>query len=73
MFLEALEYLHAPAEATLVLGDRIETDILGGERAGMPTALLMTGVTNREILAASKVQPDWIFDDLHAAAAALLG
>jgi 4-nitrophenyl phosphatase len=73
LFLEALEVLRAPAEATLVLGDRIETDIVGGQRAGMPTALLMTGVTSPEILSASKVRPDWVFADLHAAAAALLG
>jgi 4-nitrophenyl phosphatase len=72
LFLEALEYLHAPPEATLVLGDRIETDIVGGQRAGMPTALLMTGVTTPQILAGSPIRPDWVFEDLHAAAAALL-
>jgi len=73
LYLEALEFLKTPAAATLVLGDRIETDIVGGQRAGMPTALLLTGVTTRELLAASPHQPDWVFEDLHAAARALAG
>ena len=64
LYLEALEILKTPPQATLVLGDRIETDIVGGQRAGMPTGLLLTGVTTREILAASPHQPDWVFEDL---------
>lgn len=35
----------APAE-TLAVGDRLETDILGGQRAGCPTALVLSGVTS---------------------------
>jgi 4-nitrophenyl phosphatase len=73
LFLGALEILQAPAEATLVLGDRIETDIVGGQRAGMPTGLLLTGVTTREILAASPHQPDWVFEDLPQVHRAMLG
>jgi 4-nitrophenyl phosphatase len=73
LYLEALEILQTPPQATLVLGDRIETDIVGGRRAGMPTGLLLTGVTTREILAASPHKPDWVFEDLLEVHRALQG
>jgi len=73
LYLEALKILQAPPQATLVLGDRIETDIVGGQRAGMPTGLLLTGVTTREILAASPCEPDWVFENLLDVYQAMLG
>ncbi|MDS0258406.1 HAD-IIA family hydrolase [Haloarcula sp. S1CR25-12] len=54
---------HDPGEI-LVVGDRLETDILLGERAGMETALVMTGVTDDAKLAASDVRPDHVLDSL---------
>jgi 4-nitrophenyl phosphatase len=35
-------------EATLVVGDRLETDIAGGQAAGCPCALVLSGVSTRE-------------------------
>lgn len=64
LFTQALDRLGTPAQATLALGDRLETDILGGQRAGLPTALLLTGVTRREDLSVSPIKPNWIFEDL---------
>jgi 4-nitrophenyl phosphatase len=52
-----------PAQ-TLVLGDRLETDILGAVRLNLKSALVLSGVTTREQLAASDYQPDWVFDDI---------
>lgn len=40
-----------PAEETLFVGDRLSTDIVMGEAAGMTTVLVMTGVTTPEELA----------------------
>jgi 4-nitrophenyl phosphatase len=65
LFLMSLARLETPAEDTLVLGDRLETDILGGQRAGMLTGLLLTGVTDRRQLADSPIKPDWVFEDLN--------
>ncbi len=41
----ALERLATPKESTFVVGDRIETDIAGGQAVGCPTALVLSGVS----------------------------
>lgn len=40
------EYLQLPPEKLLIIGDRLETDILMGNHAGIDTALVPTGVKN---------------------------
>jgi 4-nitrophenyl phosphatase len=52
-----------PATAA-VLGDRLETDILAGQRAGLFTLLVLSGITDRDMLAGSDIQPDLVFDDV---------
>ncbi len=64
LYLQAMEHLGTRAEETLAVGDRLETDILGGKRAGIATALVLTGVSGRDDLRASEIHPDAIFDDL---------
>lgn len=60
----ALERLgHDPSEC-LVVGDRLETDIRMGERAGMETALVRTGVTDETALGRSDIRPDHVIDSL---------
>lgn len=51
MFEAALKALGTPADRTLMIGDRIDTDILGAAQVGMKTALLFTGVTTHEDMA----------------------
>jgi ribonucleotide monophosphatase NagD (HAD superfamily) len=47
-----------------VLGDRLDTDIEGGTRAGLASILVLTGVTTPEVLAGSSIKPDLVFEDL---------
>ena len=60
----ALKQLNAVPEETLVLGDRLETDILGAVLLRLKSALVLSGVTSPAQLAASDYQPDWVFDDI---------
>jgi len=60
----ALQRLGVPAEHVAFVGDRLETDILAGQRAGLLTILVLTGVTRREDLAASDIAPDLVVENL---------
>lgn len=44
----SLERLGTLKEETLVVGDRLETDIAAGQRVGCPTALVLSGVSTKE-------------------------
>jgi 4-nitrophenyl phosphatase len=44
----ARERLGTTKEETLVVGDRLETDIAGGQAAGYPVALVLSGVSTLE-------------------------
>jgi len=70
MFEVAVEYLGATPETTLMIGDRLDTDILGAQRAGLRTALVLTGTTTAEQARAAGIQADAVFDDLSALHAA---
>jgi 4-nitrophenyl phosphatase len=43
----ALERLGTQKEETLVVGDRLETDIAAGQAVGCPTALVLSGVSTK--------------------------
>ena len=66
---QALAHLGAHPGTTGMLGDRLDTDILAGRRAGLVTLLVLSGVTAADTLAGSEIQPDLVFRDvghLHA-------
>jgi NagD protein len=60
----------APAEAA-ILGDRLDTDIVGGSRAGLTTIMVLTGVSKPEDGERSPIKPDYVFKGLPALQAAL--
>lgn len=47
-----------------MVGDRLDSDIEGGKRAGIGAVLVLTGVTTREEVAQSGWVPDYILDDV---------
>ncbi len=60
----ALEALGTDPAETVVVGDRLDTDVALGEEAGMRTAVVLTGITDRADLADSDVSPDYVLEDL---------
>ncbi len=60
----AMERLGTRPDETLAVGDRLETDILGGQRAGCPTALVLSGVTSAASAALWTPAPDLILPNL---------
>jgi 4-nitrophenyl phosphatase len=64
MMYMALERLGTQPEETLVVGDRLETDIAAGQAAGCKTALVLSGVTTRKQAEAWRPPPNFIVDDL---------
>ena len=70
MFLEAIHRLAGSVGNTVMVGDRMNTDIVGAHSVGLRTVLLMSGIATRKDLKTTTIEPDWVFEDLRAFAAA---
>jgi NagD protein len=57
MMRAALNYLGVHSENTIMIGDRMDTDILAGIQSGMGTILVLSGVTSRDMISAYPYQP----------------
>lgn len=66
MALLAMEKFGYTREETLMIGDRLYTDIASGVNAGIDTAFVLSGEGTMADLAASDVKPTWVFDDISA-------
>ena len=64
VFRLALESLGTDVSGAVMVGDRYGTDILGGYRAGLRTAAVLTGISTAEELATADPAPTWVFGDL---------
>jgi HAD superfamily hydrolase (TIGR01450 family) len=71
LFADAVGLLGVPPQRALMAGDSLHSDIAGAARAGLATALILTGRDAREDIASAPVKPELVFPDLAALAAAL--
>lgn len=64
MMRTALNFLGVHSENTIMIGDRMETDIVAGVESGLETILVLTGVTSREEVARFPYQPTYIVNSV---------
>lgn len=62
----ALRKLGAEAATSAVVGDRLDTDILGGQRVGLASILVLSGVTSPKQIQDSSIAPDFVYEDVAA-------
>ena len=55
-------YAAQPAADTLLVGDRLLTDVRMAHEAGMASALVLTGATSRSAVADAPYAPDYVLD-----------
>lgn len=60
----AMQTVGAVPEETLVIGDRLYTDVACGVNAGVDTVLVLSGETKRDDVATSDVKPTFILKDV---------
>ncbi len=64
MMIYARQMLGAHAEDCVMIGDRMDTDIVGGLEAGMRTALVLSGVSDRDTMEHFPYRPDFVFESV---------
>jgi len=62
MMRHAIKKIGCKLEDTLIIGDRMDTDIIAGIESDIETALVLSGITMREDLAMYPYQPNYILD-----------
>ncbi|MEN1986155.1 HAD-IIA family hydrolase [Paenibacillus hubeiensis] len=62
---KSLQLLDVDRSSCLMIGDRLETDILFGKLNGMKTALVLTGISTREDIGKADFVPDYIWPSLN--------
>ena len=60
----ARKKLGVHSASCFMIGDRMDTDIIGGIESGMTTCLVLSGVTSNKIALRFPYQPDYIFQNV---------
>ncbi len=66
LYEQGLRRMEARPESTAVVGDRLDTDIAGGQRLGLTGILLLSGITTEADLAVTPTPPDLVYPGLEA-------
>lgn len=61
MMIYARRMVGAHAEDCVMIGDRMDTDIVGGMEAGMRTCLVLSGVSSRETIDEFPYRPTFVY------------
>ncbi|MCM3553543.1 HAD-IIA family hydrolase [Janibacter melonis] len=64
MMRTALNRIEAHSEHTVMVGDRMDTDVIGGQEAGMRTVLVLTGSTSRDQVETYPYRPTRVADSI---------
>jgi NagD protein len=64
MMRTALRTLGAHSEESVMVGDRMDTDIIGGTESGLETILVLTGVTQRNEVERFPYRPTYVVDSV---------
>jgi NagD protein len=59
-----LNFLGAHTENTVMIGDRMETDIIAGVESGLETILVLTGIASRDDLSRYPYRPSHVVEFL---------
>ncbi len=62
MFRTGLRLLGCHSEEAVIIGDRMDTDVIAGTESGVDTVLVLSGVSDRETVKKYAYQPTEIFD-----------
>ena len=60
MMRHAQSRLNAAPEDTVIIGDRMDTDVVAGIESGMDTVLVLSGVTSLESMSTYPYQPHYV-------------
>jgi HAD superfamily hydrolase (TIGR01458 family) len=63
-FKHAIKKISLPVSNIAVIGDDLESDILGGKRTGLFTIAVQTGKFSKEALQQAKVKPDLLMESI---------
>jgi len=64
MMRAALRAIDAHSSSTIMIGDRMDTDVVAGIEAGLETVLVLTGMTERDAVDRYPYRPTWVLNSV---------